>query len=75
MQGRKQGSFTIDEIASGTLPAVMRLAEFCDGVGINRRYGQRLAQEGRIPARLVNNRYFVDTRAALAMFGIDGGEA
>lgn len=68
--------FTVAEISSGSLPAVMKLGDFADGIGLNRRFAQRMAREGRIPATLTCGRYYVNTKQALADFGIiNGGEA
>lgn len=70
---QRSSKFTVDEIENGSLPASMRLKEFCDGVGLNPRYGQRLAQEGKLPCVMFENRWYVNVAEALKLFGLNAG--
>lgn len=65
----RQPKITADEIRH--LPAVLSPSQYSDAFGFSKRYVQLECQRGHIPARLVGSRWFIRTKAALEMFGIE----
>lgn len=65
----RQPTITADEIKN--LPAVMYPSQFAESFGFSKRYVQAECQRGHLPARLVGSRWYINTKKALELFGIE----
>lgn len=70
---KHEPTLTKDQIKE--LPAVLTPPQYAEAFGFSKRYTQKACQEGKLPARLVGGRYYINTAKVLEMFGLADTDA